>query len=84
MVFMNPGVYASAAAASGRRQEPRLYVKPDDRYEVNNVVQHHLELGGRNVERTLRGAFIKATRFAARAASDAVAPLQGYRLAHRS
>src|SRR5262249_50647825 len=23
---------------------PQLYVKPDDRWEVNNVLQHHLEL----------------------------------------
>jgi arylsulfatase A-like enzyme len=26
---------------------PQLYVKPDDRWEVNNVLQHHLELGER-------------------------------------
>ncbi len=32
---------------------PQLYVKPDDRWEVNNVVQHHLELA-EQLERTLR------------------------------
>jgi arylsulfatase A-like enzyme len=32
---------------------PRLYVKPDDRWEVNNVLQHHLELA-EQLERTLR------------------------------
>jgi arylsulfatase A-like enzyme len=38
---------------------PQLYVKPDDRWEVNNVVQHHPELVER-MERTLR-AFVIAT-----------------------
>jgi arylsulfatase A-like enzyme len=38
---------------------PQLYVKPDDRWEVNNVVQHHLELA-EHLERTLRG-FVEAT-----------------------
>jgi arylsulfatase A-like enzyme len=33
---------------------PQLYVKPDDRWEVNNVIQHHLELA-EGLERTLRG-----------------------------
>ena len=33
---------------------PQLYVKPDDRWEVNNVLQHHLELG-EQLEQTLRG-----------------------------
>ncbi len=32
---------------------PQLYVKPDDRWEVNNVLQHHLELA-EQLERTLR------------------------------
>jgi arylsulfatase A-like enzyme len=32
---------------------PQLYVKPDDRWEVNNVLQHHLELAER-LEKTLR------------------------------
>src|SRR5262249_3418360 len=39
---------------------PQLYVKPDDRWEVNNVVQHHLELAER-LEQALRG-FMTATR----------------------
>jgi arylsulfatase A-like enzyme len=34
-------------------RRPQLYVKPDDRWEVNNVVQHHLELAER-LEQTLR------------------------------
>ncbi|HTU18267.1 MAG TPA: sulfatase-like hydrolase/transferase [Gemmataceae bacterium] len=45
------------AADEGR--SPQLYVKPDDRWEVNNVVQHHLELA-EQLERTLRG-FVTAT-----------------------
>lgn len=32
---------------------PQLYVKPDDRGEVNNVLQHHMELA-EQLERTLR------------------------------
>jgi arylsulfatase A-like enzyme len=32
---------------------PQLFVKPDDRWEVNNVLQHNLELGDR-LEATLR------------------------------
>jgi arylsulfatase A-like enzyme len=39
---------------------PQLYVKPDDRWEVNNVAQHQPELVER-MERTLR-AFVQATR----------------------
>lgn len=39
-------------------RSPQLYVKPDDRWEVNNVVQHHLELA-EHLEQTLRG-FVKA------------------------
>jgi arylsulfatase A-like enzyme len=38
---------------------PRLYVKPDDRWEVNDVLQHHLELA-ESLEQTLR-AFVAAT-----------------------
>jgi len=41
---------------SGR--SPQLYVKPDDRWEVNEVRQHHLE-GAESLERTLR-AFVQA------------------------
>jgi arylsulfatase A-like enzyme len=46
------------AEASGRG--PQLYVKPDDRAEVNNVVQHHLDYAER-LERTLRD-FLAAAR----------------------
>jgi arylsulfatase A-like enzyme len=38
----------------------QLYVKPDDRWEVNNVYQHHLDLT-HHLEQTLRG-FVQATR----------------------
>jgi hypothetical protein len=38
-------------------RDRQLYVKPDDRWEVNNVLQHHLELGDQ-LEQTLR-AFVK-------------------------
>jgi arylsulfatase A-like enzyme len=38
-------------------RSPLLYVKPDDRWEVNNVLQHHLELA-EQLERTLRD-FVK-------------------------
>src|SRR5262249_23317739 len=34
-------------------RRPQLYVKPDDRWEVNDVVQHHPEVAG-GVEKTLR------------------------------
>ncbi|HEY1862046.1 MAG TPA: sulfatase-like hydrolase/transferase [Gemmataceae bacterium] len=34
-------------------RSPQLYVKPDDRHEVNNVVQHHSELA-EEMERKLR------------------------------
>jgi arylsulfatase A-like enzyme len=44
----------------GSTSESELYVKPDDRWEVNNVRQHHLELAER-LEETL-GCFIEATR----------------------
>lgn len=46
---------------SGPGDPPRqaqLYVKPDDRWEVNDVRQHHLELA-EEMERTLRGAAAK-------------------------
>jgi Sulfatase len=45
--------------AEGTRQ-PQLYVKPDDRWEVNDVRQHHLELC-EHFEQVLRG-FVAATR----------------------
>jgi arylsulfatase A-like enzyme len=38
----------------------QLYVKPDDRWEVNNLYQHHPELT-QHLEETLRG-FVEATR----------------------
>src|SRR5207245_9925121 len=31
-------------AAGDPPRVPQLYVKPDDRWEVNNVIQHHLDL----------------------------------------
>jgi arylsulfatase A-like enzyme len=48
------------AAAGAQPPGPQLYVKPEDRWEVNNVVQHHLELA-EHLEQTLRG-FVEATR----------------------
>lgn len=36
------------------QRAPQLYVKPDDRWEVNNVLQHHHELA-EQLEKTLRG-----------------------------
>jgi arylsulfatase A-like enzyme len=46
--------------ALGPPRGPQLYVKPDDRWEVNNVCQHHPELSA-YLEQTLRG-FVEATR----------------------
>jgi arylsulfatase A-like enzyme len=40
-------------SAEDALRAPRLYVKPDDRWEVNDVVQHHAELA-EQLERTLR------------------------------
>jgi len=40
-------------SAEDAERVPQLYVKPDDRWEVNNVLQHHLELA-EQLERTLR------------------------------
>jgi arylsulfatase A-like enzyme len=45
----------------GEPRGPQLYVKPDDRWEVNNVSQHHLELAER-LEQTLRGFAAAARR----------------------
>jgi arylsulfatase A-like enzyme len=39
---------------------PQLYVKPDDRWEVNNLLQHHLDLAD-GLEQTLRG-FVDAAQ----------------------
>jgi arylsulfatase A-like enzyme len=48
----------------GEADEParaaRLYVKPDDRWDLNDVVQHHPELA-EHIEAVLR-AFVEATR----------------------
>jgi arylsulfatase A-like enzyme len=49
-----------AQVADAPPRPPQLYVKPDDRWEVNNVLQHHLELA-EHLEQTLRG-FVEATR----------------------
>jgi arylsulfatase A-like enzyme len=48
------------APPDGPPRGAQLYVKPDDRWEVNNVVQHHLELA-EHLEQTLRD-FVAATR----------------------
>jgi arylsulfatase A-like enzyme len=48
------------AAGVGNQRGPQLYVKPDDSWEVNNVIQHHLEVA-EELERTMR-AFVAATR----------------------
>jgi hypothetical protein len=48
------------AAGDDPPRLPRLYVKPDDRCEVNDVRQHHLELA-EHLEQTLH-AFAEATR----------------------
>jgi arylsulfatase A-like enzyme len=45
--------------AEDEGRSPQLYVKPDDRWEVNNVLQHHLELV-EQLERTLSD-FVTAT-----------------------
>lgn len=39
---------------------PQLYIKPDDRWEVNNIIQHYPEWA-QHLEQTLRG-FVEATR----------------------
>jgi arylsulfatase A-like enzyme len=39
---------------------PQLYVKPDDRWEVNNIIQHYLEWA-QHLEQTSRG-FVEAAR----------------------
>jgi arylsulfatase A-like enzyme len=47
-------------AADDAPRQPQLYLKPDDRWEVNNVRQHHLDLA-EHLEQTLRG-FVEASR----------------------
>jgi arylsulfatase A-like enzyme len=53
-------VLPAVVPAEGPDRGPRLYVKVDDRWEVNDVVQHHLELA-EGFERTLR-ACVEASR----------------------
>jgi arylsulfatase A-like enzyme len=45
---------------AGARAAAQLYVKPDDRWELNDVVQHHFALA-QHIEAVLRG-FVEATR----------------------
>lgn len=47
------------SCAEDANRLPQLFVKPDDRWEVNNVLQHHLEFA-EQLERTLRD-FVTAT-----------------------
>jgi hypothetical protein len=48
-----------AEGPAGPPGRPQLYVKPDDRWEVNDVLQHHLDLA-EHLEQVLRG-FVEAT-----------------------
>ena len=43
-------------APTGEARPPQLYRKPEDRWELNNVLQHHLEQAD-EYERTLRGIY---------------------------
>jgi arylsulfatase A-like enzyme len=45
-------------------RDPQLYVKPDDRWEVNNVLQHHSDLA-ENLEKTLSAFIHSPTKEAA-------------------
>src|SRR5262249_1994830 len=54
------GARGEQAAPGVSHPSPELYVKPDDRWEINNVYQHHLELA-EHLERVLHG-FVDATR----------------------
>lgn len=47
-------------AADEPTRNPQLFVKPDDRWEINNLLQHNLELA-EQFEKTLR-AFMAASR----------------------
>ena len=47
-------------AADDAPRSPQLFVKPDDRWEINNLLQHNLELA-EQFEKTLR-AFMAACR----------------------
>jgi arylsulfatase A-like enzyme len=46
-------------SAADPERNAQLFVKPDDRWEVNNIVQHHPDLAGQ-LEQTLRD-FVAAT-----------------------
>jgi arylsulfatase A-like enzyme len=48
-------------SADEAARTPRLYVKPDDRWEVNDVLQHHQELA-QQLEKTLRDFVTAASR----------------------
>ena len=52
--------FAKVAPTSEAAAEPELYVKPDDRWEVNDVRHHHVERSER-LKQTLHG-FLEATR----------------------
>jgi arylsulfatase A-like enzyme len=52
-----------AAPAEDPPRFSQLYVKPDDRWEVNNVLQHHLELAER-LEQALRTGMAAPGRIA--------------------
>jgi arylsulfatase A-like enzyme len=53
---------ALRAEAGATPRGAQLYVKPDDRWELNDVIQHHPELA-QHVEAVLRG-FVEAARSA--------------------
>jgi hypothetical protein len=54
--FLSP----ASSLSSDSPLEPELYVKPDDRWEVNNVRHHQLDVAER-LEETLR-CFVETTR----------------------
>jgi hypothetical protein len=49
-----------AAVPEDTPRSSQLFVKPEDRWEVNNVIQHHLETA-EELEKTLH-AFVAAAR----------------------
>jgi arylsulfatase A-like enzyme len=54
------GLHLPPQAPGEAPPRPQLFVKPDDRWEVNDVLQHHLDRA-EALERTLRG-FVAATQ----------------------
>ena len=56
---LTPPACGGSEGGADAGRAPQLYVKPDDRWEVNNVLQHHLEFA-EQLEQTLRD-FVKAT-----------------------